>query len=214
MNRTLKIFIYSIVLVMFLSVVQLLPAQKQRMRRSADKLFTEHYQVKDEDTSVWDGKYELYYKSNLIERGRYKEGKRSGSWMFFNLGSLFEFQYDFTRDTLLRRAGSEYHEMRNFFPPLFLGSPLIPYIFISSRVGYPVEAIDNKVEGKIILTLVISTEGKIVDSYISKSLNEMMDEIVLKTAEDFPDDWEWIPAKKDGVKVESPYNITIHFDLK
>ena len=188
-------------------------AQKVHTRKLADSRFTEYYQVSAADNAILDGKYELYYKSHLIEKGRFKNGKRAGVWNFYNLDNFFEFQYDFSRDTLLMMTGVEYYKRRNYTPPIFLGSPLIPYIHILDALGYPVEAYEKNVEGKVVLTLIISTSGDIVDSFISVSLDESTDNAVLETVQGFPDTWKWLPAKKDGVKIESAYNITVFFDL-
>lgn len=188
-------------------------AQKPLTRKLADTRFTEHYRVLDNDTAILDGRYELYYKQHLIEKGQYKNGIKSGIWSFYNLNNLFEFQYDFTRDTLLKIAGSRYYADRNYTPPVFLGSPLIPYIHILKAIGYPSAAYDNNIEGKVVLTLIISETGNIVDSYISESLNDMMDKVVHNTVKGFPQTWKWLPAKLNGVKIESTYNITVLFDL-
>ena len=190
-----------------------LSAQKVHTRKLQDTRFTEHYQVLDGNHDILDGKYELYYKSHLIESGRYKNGERIGIWNYYNLNRLFEFQYDFTRDVLLKMAGQDIFIRRNFTPPLFLGSPLIPYIHILDSLGYPIETYNNNVEGKVVLTLIISNEGDIVESYISESLDPSTDRDVLNTVRNFPETWKWIPAKRDGVKVESNYNITVFFDL-
>lgn len=186
--------------------------QGQKVRDSYDKRFKEYYNVLPSDSTIFDGEYKLFYKSTLIEKGAYKNGKRSGIWFFYNLGGSFEFEYDFDNDSLLNIAGLEFYKRRNQLPSLYLGSPLVPYVFISSKVGYPKEAYDKGIVGKVVLTLKISEEGEIVDRYISESLNEIMDSAVLKAAWNFPESWEWIPAKYDGVKVKSLYNITVFFD--
>ena len=204
-------YILLISAIVFTSTIS---AQKPKVRKSMNNLFTEHYYVSETDTSVWDGKYELYYKSHLIEKGRYSDGEKAGIWTFYNLSDFFELQYDFTKDSVLRIGGSEYHAIRNYIPPLFLGSPLVPYLYISSNVTYPLEAINKGIEGKVVLSLVISDEGEIIGNYISESLNKMMDNVVLKAIEKLPDNWKWLPAKRNGIRVESFYNITIHFDLE
>ena len=210
----LKLLHHTRLLLIFIIVLSpAISAQKLKMRKSMNNLFTEVYQVSNADTSVWNGSYEMYYKTHLIEKGSYSDGEKADIWTFYNLGNLFELQYDFTKDSVLRMAGSDYHAVRNYIPPLFLGSPLVPYLFISSSISYPLEAINSGITGKVVLTLVISDDGEIIDSYISESLNKMMDKVVLDTVENIPDNWEWLPAKRNGAKVESAYNITIYFDL-
>lgn len=185
----------------------------QRIRKSMDDRFTEHYHVLKSDTTKKDGEYKLFYKSTLVEKGCFKKGVRSGVWTFFNLGGNFEFQYDFDSDSIIQIAGADFYSRRNERPSLFLGSPLVPYVFISNKVGYPLEAIEKGIKGKVVLTLKISETGQIIDRYISQGLNNMMDTAVIKAAWSFPENWEWIPAKRGGEPIESLYNITVYFEL-
>jgi len=210
-NKKQVIYLFMIGL-LILNVTSAI-AQKPLTRKLTDTRFTEHYRVSETDTAVLDGRYELYYKHHLIEKGQYKNGKKSGIWTFYNLNNFFEFQYDFTRDTLLRITGSAYYARKNYTPPIFLGSPLIPYIHILKAINYPSDAYDNNIQGTVVLTLIISSTGDIVDSYISASLNERMDEVVHSTVKGFPKNWKWLPAKRNGEKIESTYNITVIFDL-
>lgn len=204
---------YLIVCLFFLFNMLITEASGQKVRLSMDQRFIEHYSVLAADTTKMHGQYLLYYKNVLIEKGSYRSGKRCGKWTFYNLSGNFEFQYDFDSDLLLRSAASDYYKLRNERPSLYLGSPLVPYVHISSMVGYPLKAIENGINGKVVLTLRISENGKILDRYISHSLNELMDSAVLNAAINFPKTWEWIPAKKMGVNVESDYNITVFFEL-
>lgn len=199
-------------IIFFLNMV-FVGGSAQKVRNTMNNRFTEHYEVMASDTNKLDGDYALYYKTTLVESGIYFKGERKGIWTFYNLGGDFEFEYDFDRDSLLRFTRSEYYKLRNDHPTLFLGSPLIPYVYISSMVGYPDEAFVKGIQGKVVLTLRISDEGKILDRYISQSLNGIMDSAVLKAAWSFPDTWEWLPAKRMGENVESYYNITVFFDI-
>jgi hypothetical protein len=209
---TIKKIFFFVVICLFFNISTAI-AQKIHTKKLLDARFTEHYRVLESDTAIRDGKYELYYKSHLIEKGQYKNGERSGIWFFYNLNNLFEFQYDFTRDSVLKNAASKLYEINNYQPPIFLGSPLIPYIHILKAIGYPSEAYNNNIEGRVILSLIISVNGEILDGFISESLNDLMDEVVISTVAGFPDTWKWLPAKKNGVKIESLYNITVYFDL-
>lgn len=200
-------------LVIALIMLAHIPLTGQKVRKSMDQRFTEYYNVLAADTNKMDGSYQMFYKETLVENGTYSQGYRTGIWTFYNLGGSFEFQYDFDKDSLIRLAGSGIYHRRNERPSLFLGSPLVPYVFISSMVGYPLEAIEKGVKGKVVLTLRISDEGEIMEKFISQGLNPMMDTAVLNAAHKFPETWEWIPAKRGDQKVESFYNITVFFEL-
>ncbi len=188
-------------------------AYGQKSNTFMDGRFNENYEVLKSDTAIKNGSYKLFYKNTLVEEGKYRNGIRSGIWTFFNLGGNFEFQYDFDKDSLLKLAGEDYYQLRSEMPCLYKGTPLIPYVYLSKLVGYPPEAYEKGIEGRVVLTLRISEKGEILDRYISKGLNIILDSAVLDAATRLPEKWEWIPAKKNGEKVESLYNITIIFDI-
>ncbi len=180
-----------------------------------DNQLIEKYHILNRTDSVMHGAYQLYYKSHLIEQGNYTRGRKTGVWTYLNLGNTFEFQYDYDTDSLIRIAGASRQMLLPYESPcMFLGSSLVPYAFLTSRVGYPAEAFKRGVQGKVELVLVIDTTGQIKHYYVVNDIRPLLSDAVLRAVEKFPPEWRWIPARSNKVHIESTYTITIHFDLE
>jgi hypothetical protein len=214
-NLRLKALPFAGILISFcLWVLTVSPLYGQRTSVTMNGQLIEHYNVFRGDTALKHGDYELYYKTHLIEKGSYNRGKKTGVWTYLNLGNAFEFQYDFDRDSLIKISGERQYRLRYESPCLYLGSPLVPYAFLTTIVGYPPDALEGQIAGKVDLILNISKTGEILNRHAEEDgSNKLLSEAVLKGSYDFPDDWRWIPARENNQRIESTYKITIHFEL-
>ncbi|MCU4156755.1 TonB family protein [Carboxylicivirga sp. A043] len=191
-----------------------LQAQDKLMLTEQNGLFKEVYWVNASDKLIKDGKSTTYYKGKVIEQGRYFDNKRVGRWQFYNLNSILDYEYDFDNDELVRVSGIERHDLKRKSPCLFMGSPLIPYLFLVDNLSYPTKAIDNDVEGEIVLALKVNKEGMVYGFYISQKLHPVLDRAVIDCVKTMPADWRFIPATNSGQNVGGEYHITIEFDLE
>ena len=173
-------------------------------------LFLHSYQALASDTSVKHGGYELLYKDKTLERGNYRQNARVGVWHFYNLKNALEFTYDYNNgqvDKYVRPSDGVYDT-----PCFYLGSPLIPYLFMLSKLHYPAGEMENSSNQEVVLALRISREGTMTGVRLLKSARAGFDESVMKAASSIPIHWQWLPARKDGVAVESDYLIKIIFE--
>ena len=176
--------------------------------------FTRECHVQESDTSIKDGTYKLFYKNKIIENGKYLKNKKVGLWQYFSLNGIFEYEYDFDKGKVAKISGEERYELIQKTPCLFLGSPIIPYLFIVNHVYYPEKAQKQKLDGKVILALKISEEGELWSIYLYQKLDPVLDSEVMRVARNFPDEWKWLPATRNGVSVDGEYLITIEFELE
>lgn len=208
----MKSFIKGVLLFTFFMLPFVLVHGQQKMKKSLiDGHFRHDYEALRSDTAVKSGYYRLYYKDKLIEKGSFYQGKKAGLWQYYNLQGIFEFEYDYLRERVVRLSGDRDPKVET--PCLFKGSPLIPYIFIARNVFYPVEAREQKINGKVVLTLKINEKGEVWAMYISQKLHPLMDSEVLTVAKRFPAHWQWLPATKAGVPIEGEYLITVYFEI-
>lgn len=177
-------------------------------------LYTERFQVLVEDNTVRHGKYALLYKGKAIERGQYTRGERSGKWTFYNMKNYVELVYDYDRQIPLHiqpHEGTTYNAKN--FPPVFLGSPLVPYHFVAVHAKYPYEEQNNREDCKVVLALEINSNGRMTGFHLQEeSPREEFNEIVRNTAAQMPDSWRWVPSRSGGKNVPANYLITIIFD--
>ena len=202
---------YIFSLILLLSSGFYTRAQTQKVIRAYDH-FREVYYVLKEDTSVKYGNYRLYYKKKIIENGFYNQNNKSGVWQFFSLNGILEYEYDFDTKKVVKIAGKEEADLKQKTPCLFLGSPLIPYLFIVKNIHYPDQAQKINLGGTVILALKINKKGKLWSMYLFKKLDPVLDREVMRVAKDFPDYWQWLPATQNGESVDGQYLITIEFE--
>jgi len=204
-------YIFSLLLISSITICTY--SQTKRVKK-ADGFFISEYHVLSSDTSKKEGTYRLFYKNRIIENGAFTENKQTGKWQFFSLNGVLEYEYDFNSKKILKLAGKNNQDIKNKTPCLFLGSPLIPYLYIVNKMHYPEKARDKKIGGRVILALKINSNGELWSMYLFKKLDPMLDKEVMRVARSFPASWKWLPATLKGKNIEGEYMITIEFDPK
>lgn len=187
-------------------------AQEVTKHKICEGYFTKEYAEKD--NGELDGEYKLYYKDQLIEKGQYDSGVKTGKWRYFSFNNILEYEYDFEREAISIIGGEKTHGGHVTKTPCFYhGSPLIPYLFMVNNVFYPKGAIEDELSGRVELTLKIDKEGKVYGYYISKKLHYVLDRAVMDAASKMPDSWTFLPATRNGHPLISEYPIPIEFEL-
>jgi TonB family protein len=94
--------------------------------------------------------------------------------------------------------------------PQFPGGQRSLARFISSKLLYPGSALQNKIEGIVIVGFVIDKNGRLRSPKILKSLYPACDDEALRVVRLIPD---WIPAKNQGRNVSINFTMPIEFKL-
>lgn len=98
--------------------------------------------------------------------------------------------------------------------PLFLGSP-DPSVFLRKWVyvylKYPQEAVENGIQGKVLVDFVIDEKGKVKDVRVLKGVDSLLDAEAVKVVSVSPD---WRPARVNGKNVASRMSLYVEFRLK
>lgn len=90
--------------------------------------------------------------------------------------------------------------------PRFNKGNVFEYIY--SNIEYP-DQID--IQGKIIVSFIITKEGKVENVKLEKMLFPQCEEQIQKILYSMP---SWIPGKKDGVKVNTLLLMPINFSIQ
>lgn len=203
--------LYLFIILSYNSIV--LQGQETRFIQKSNGSFYEEYQVLKSDTSIRNGRYIRKYKKYIIEQGTYIQGNKCGRWTYFSFEGIFDFEFDYTTNKVVKIAGKQSPEDYLETPVFFLGSPIIPYLYMARNIRYPIEAKEHDINGKISLVLKINKKGQILSLHIKKKLHPLLDKEVIKVAKTFPNNWEWIPATYNGQNIDSEYQIDIEFEL-
>ena len=86
---------------------------------------------------------------------------------------------------------------------------MLEFIYLNTR--YPSEAMMKKVEGTVMIRMIIDQEGEIQNPEIVRDIGAGCGEEALRVVEKMP---TWIPGRKDGKAVGSYFNLPIKFKLK
>ena len=95
--------------------------------------------------------------------------------------------------------------MNNYDPNVFLNKWVYVYL------KYPKEAIDNGIQGRVLVDFIIDEKGKVRDAKVVRGVNPLLDEEAVKVVAASPD---WKPARVRGKRVACEMSLYIEFRLK
>ncbi|HEV7346810.1 energy transducer TonB [Telluribacter sp.] len=82
--------------------------------------------------------------------------------------------------------------------------------YLKQNVKYPEAAAKAKVQGRVFLEFVITTEGKIRDIRVLKGIGHGANEEAVRVVSQMPD---WTPGKQSGRPMNVKYHLPVHFQL-
>ena len=94
--------------------------------------------------------------------------------------------------------------------PEFPGGVVKMNEYLSNSIIYPEYAVNNNIEGKVVLEFVVDIDGTITDIKIVQSVHESLDNEASRVVKSMP---KWKPGKNDGKLVRVKYTLPIGFNL-
>lgn len=98
--------------------------------------------------------------------------------------------------------------------PTFLGSP-DPAVFLQKWVyaylKYPQKAVENGIQGRVLVDFVIDEKGKVTDVKVAKGVDPLLDDEAVKVISASP---SWKPARLHGEKVKCRVSLYVEFRLQ
>ncbi|MCD7971170.1 MAG: energy transducer TonB [Candidatus Azobacteroides sp.] len=95
--------------------------------------------------------------------------------------------------------------------PSFPGGEAELMKYLNSNLRYPVPALENEIEGRVVIEFVVSKTGEISHVKILQSLHPSCDKEAERLIKKMP---KWIPGKQNGNPVNVYYTIPIRFKLE
>lgn len=137
--------------------------------------------------SVWVG---CYTNGNLCYREIYQAGK------FINGTSNDTFGTTYTYDEVSKQAQ-------------YKGGIRELYKFIGQNLKYPIDAMRNRVTGKVFVKFAIEKDGSIQDIYVLKNIYPSLDREAIETIKKTSKKWN--PGKQRGMLVRVYFTMPISF---
>ena len=95
--------------------------------------------------------------------------------------------------------------------PEYPGGQQAMFAFISKELKYPEEAIDNGIEGTVVISFVVERDGSIGEAKVLRGLGGGCSEEALRVVKSLP---LWKPGMQGGKVVRTSYNLPIRFKLQ
>lgn len=157
----------------------------------------------------------------LVEKGQYDHGKKAGAWEFSTPMGVVQI-IDFSADKLVYNKPSEgvlkawiLDDNGNVLKetdvkPIFIGGDTKLYINMLNCIRYPRQAQESNIQGKVLVSAVITKDGKMIDEKVDSGPGFGLNEEALRVYKMIPD--EWLPYVIDGkaVNVKIQMNISFH----
>lgn len=175
------------------------------------KLHIPNY-IKGKSTGVetgWKEEGELDFKCSYVK------DKMSGisKWYHPNgeVSSEEVFKNDKLQDyTHFTEEGKELANTKYLRKAKYRGGIKALYRYLKEEVEYVQEAIEDDVEGTVIVAFVINEEGSVTDIKVQKSVDQRLDKEALRVIEEMP---KWRPAKLHNRGIKMSFTIPVKFDL-
>ena len=82
--------------------------------------------------------------------------------------------------------------------------------YYESNLRYPEVAIENGIQGRVIVQFIVNTDGSISDATVIRSVDPACDEEALRFINSMP---HWTPGQTDGKNVRVRYTLPVTFRL-
>jgi TonB family protein len=188
------------------------------------------YQSSDENGKIKNGKYITYHSSIRDTAGYYINNRRDGVWNLYThdlnnrLVSQLTYQTDqliskkdsdevkkeiaYRMDSLNRQMPGTGYEMES----RFAGGDHGWQEYLLHSLHYPDEAVDNMIQGAVVIIFVVDKEGNVSDASILRSVEYSLDTESLLIINASSGRWE--PAEQNGRKIKSYKKQPIVYKLQ
>lgn len=149
------------------------------------------------------------------------DGKRTGKWNFYDHNHELEltFDYDSSRIRFLPPDTARYAMLNGdqwaltamSRPPRILGSKEYRSMLIGRQIRYPVAALQQRIQGTVVLAYTVGTDGHSRDYAVVNSVGGGCTEEVWKAVQQLPD--TWIPAIYKDQLVDTRFYLKVEFRI-
>ncbi|MFR9166798.1 MAG: energy transducer TonB [Dysgonomonas sp.] len=95
--------------------------------------------------------------------------------------------------------------------PQFPGGKIELMKYISNSLRYPAIAVDNGIEGRVVLRFVVGKDGKISDIEVLKGIDPSCDNEAVRVVKSMP---KWVPGSQNGNPVAVYFTLPVSFQIQ
>ena len=135
------------------------------------------------------------------------------------LGVIFFCHLSLIAQDLAKKETTHAHKTASLLNTLNNVEPSFPggydsmYTFIQHHFVYPSKAIENNIQGKVLVTFVVGANGEVSNVHLSQSMENCPEcnQAAIDVVQKFP---RWSPAKVKGKLVDATFNLPITLELE
>lgn len=94
--------------------------------------------------------------------------------------------------------------------PSFPGGPGALNSWLRENVKYPAAAIENRVQGRVIVQFIVECDGSISEIKVNRPVDPYIDKEALRVVSKMP---KWIPGRQSGRPVRVRFFVPVTFRL-
>ena len=95
--------------------------------------------------------------------------------------------------------------------PSFPGGAAALHKWLGEHIQYPPIAVENKVEGRVIVQFIIRKDGTISDVKVVRPVDQSLDREAVRVVSSMP---RWTPGRQNGSSVNVRYTLPVTFKLQ
>lgn len=187
------------------------------------KIISQGNYMLDQKTGQW---INYWYNSGILSKGNYTNGKKSGIWEYFDKDNQLFQKYDFDNNKLLFYTEETLNKKQFEFsikndsgiykviverPPVYQGGENAQFSVISKNIRYPEAALDNGIDGTVVVSFWIGTDGVAFDHVIKVNPGYGLGEEAMRVVLLLKDNW--IPAIYNDQPVITQIDMPVKFKI-
>lgn len=94
--------------------------------------------------------------------------------------------------------------------PMFPGGMQEMIKFLQQEIKYPEEAMEKKIQGRVVVQFVVNKDGSICNDTVVRSIDPLLDAEAVRVIRSMPN---WEPGKQNGKPVRVRFTMPISFKL-
>lgn len=157
---------------------------------------------------------------NAYERGKLKDGYKTGVWEYYDEPGKLALKLNYTSSLLLFqkpdtseyvvKVNNEWTKLQLHATPRYIGS-MHDFIKIQEVVEYPIKARSNETCGKFYIFFEVDTLGQAGNYEVFNDIGDGCAQAVVKALQMLPN--YWLIAQKDGKKLISKFVLPVVFTM-
>ena len=170
------------------------------------------------DRGEMDGLFIAYYSNGHKQvEGYYKKEKKNGDWIGYYESGAVSAKAHFDNNEqgsaeLFNEDGKTNSNINVFNKDAnFPGGDAGLKQFLVSELRYPNKAVNNNIEGRVMVHFIVEKDGRVTNAEIDRSVDDLLDKEALRVVKKMP---KWEPAIMGGLLSRQYYKLPVVFSLK